>query len=53
MADWTPVNKLSYLAGFPKIIVSVLNFPRHLARKYIKKHVMKYKQQVIIKAQSA
>jgi glycosyltransferase involved in cell wall biosynthesis len=53
MADWTPVNKLSYLAGFPKIIVSVLNFPRHLARKYIKKHLNKYKQQVIIKAQSA
>ena len=41
MSEWTVENKFSYISRFPMIIFSVIKWPRHLARKYLKKHLSK------------
>ena len=41
MRRWTDENRLSYISRIPMIIFSVMKFPRHMARKYLKKHLVK------------
>jgi glycosyltransferase involved in cell wall biosynthesis len=44
MNKWVIENKVSYFARFPMIIFSIIKWPRHMAKKYIKKHLVKLKQ---------
>ncbi|MEO5998468.1 MAG: glycosyltransferase [Chitinophagaceae bacterium] len=41
MSEWTVESKFSYISRFPMIIFSVVKWPRHLARKYLKKQLSK------------
>lgn len=41
MSEWTAENKFSYIARSPMIIFSLIKWPRHMARKYLKKHLSK------------
>lgn len=44
MSQWVVEDKFSYLVKFPLIIFSILKWPRHMAKKYIKKHLVKMKE---------
>ncbi len=41
LRDWLRDDKLSYVKRFPMIFFSVIKWPRHLAKKYLKAHLLK------------
>ncbi len=50
--QWTVENKLSYISKLPMIVFSIIKWPRHMARKYLKKHLLKRQQQAVAAATS-
>ncbi len=47
MSHWVTKDKFSYIVKFPTIIFSLIKWPRHMAKKYLKKHLIKIRQKQV------
>ena len=52
VSKWTIENRLSYISRLPMIVFSIIKWPRHMARKYLKKYLIKKRQEAMLRATS-